>query len=229
MTQEEETVVQQAVADAQQEESSQESSPSQESLSSKEDNQEKNWREMRQAMDELKRRNQALESEVSTIRDFRKVEEPPEEEFADDEISTVGLTKKLIQKEAARIAQETLRRREAETVEERIRLKFQDYDSVVTKENLESLFASAPELVKMLKNSQDDPYEQAIAAYKLMKQFGSHREESHKLKENQGKPRSVNSVGSSSALSQANAFSQGLTPQLRKQLLEEMREASKGA
>ncbi len=235
MSEAESTVVEEVVADAQQEQASPEAQPPAEEAS-KDDTQDRNWREVRQLLketnqtvEELKNRNYALEERE------RQRSQPPEVEeevdLSDDDISTVGMTKKLLRKQSEKIDQlvQEMKQREALTVEDRLRSKFSDYDAVVNKENLKSLFATAPELVKMLKASQDDPYEQAMGAYKLMKKFGVTSEDSAKLRENQTKPRSVNSVGQTSALSQANAFSRGLTPDLRKQLLQEMNEAAKKA
>ncbi len=226
MSEETQTVVEEVVADAQQQETSQEASPVSEVKA--DESQDRNWREMRNVMEELKNRNQALEAEVARMREPPPQPEP-QESYTDEDISTVGMTKKLIEKRAAEIAKEVVKQREALTVEDRVRQKFPDYDAIVNKENLERLYTTAPELVKMLKANQDDPYEQAVGAYKLMKKFGTNEEDAAKLKENQEKPRSVNSVGQTSALSQANTFSRGLTPELRKQLFEEMKEAAKRA
>ncbi|KKN33426.1 hypothetical protein LCGC14_0803930 [marine sediment metagenome] len=232
MSEEQKTVVEEVVDDAQpeqQQDTSQEVQPSSETAT-QDKSQDHNWREMRQSMEELKRHNYALETEITRISAAQKPKAEEEDlDGADEDISTVGQTKKLIRREASKIAREIVRQRESQTVEERLRLKYADYDEIVNKKNLETLFASAPELVKMLKAHQDDPYEQAIGAYKLMKQFGVSREDSVKLQDNQAKPRSVNSVGQTSALSQANAFSRGLTPDLRKQLYNEMKEAAKQA
>ncbi len=236
MSEAESTVVEEIVVDAQQEqETSPEAQPQVEEAAK--DSQDRNWREVRQLLretnqtvEELKNRNYALEERERQRSQPPEVEEE-EVDLADDDISTVGMTKKLLRKQSEKIDQlvQEIKQREALTVEDRLRSKFSDYDAVVNKENLKSLFATAPELVKMLKASQDDPYEQAMGAYKLMKKFGVTSEDSAKLRENQTKPRSVNSVGQTSALSQANAFSRGLTPDLRKQLLQEMNEAAKKA
>jgi hypothetical protein len=47
------------------------------------------------------------------------------------------------------------------------------------------------------------------------------------LEKNMTKPRSVNSLGTQSALSQAHVFERGLTPEVKKQLLQEMISASR--
>ncbi len=234
MLEEQTTVVEQVVDDAQPEASPEAQLPVEEA--SKETSQDHNWREVRQLLretnqtvGELKNRNDALEE-----RERQRANPPVHDEeldLADDDISTVGITKKLLKKQQDKFDEvvQQMKQREALSVEDRLRSKFNDYDSVVNKENLESLFVTAPELVKMLKANKDEPYEQALAAYKLLKKFGVSSDDSAQLKENQTKPRSVNSVGQTSALSQANAFSRGLTPDLRKQLFQEMKEAAKRA
>ena len=229
MSEEQQPVVEEVVADAQQEQDIlPEAQPSADAQAEAK-TQDRNWREMRQSMEELKNRNQVLETEVARI----NAPAPPPEEIdpTDDDISTVGQTKKLVRKQADRLdkLEKELKTREARSVEERVRLKYTDYDAVVTGENLKLLNANAPELVNMLKASHEDPYSQAVGAYRLMKKFGTVGEDSAKLQENQTKPRSVNSIGQTSALSQANAFSRGLTPDLKKQLWTEMNEAAKKA
>jgi hypothetical protein len=52
-------------------------------------------------------------------------------------------------------------------------------------------------------------------------------ENKENLEKNMAKPRSVSSLGTQGALSQAHAFERGLTPELKKQLLQEMVSASK--
>jgi hypothetical protein len=231
MFEEKPTVVEEVVADAQQEEqqdiSPEAQPPSKEVTEDK--TQDRNWREMRRTVEELKNHNYALQAEVAKIN--APAPEPEPIDPRDDDISTIGETKKLFRQNEKELEKlkEDIRRREAQTVEERVRLKYADYDAVVNKENLERLFTAAPELVNMLKATTQDPYAQALGAYKLMKKFGVVGEETEKFKENQTKPRSVNSVGQTSALSQANAFSRGLTPDLRKQLWNEMKEAAKKA
>ena len=105
MSLQEQSVVETAVADAQQtSDISSEAQPTPEPQA-QDTAQDRNWREMRQTMEELKNRNQALETEVAQMR--TPPPEPEEEsDLVDDDISTVGMTKKLIQKEATRIAQD---------------------------------------------------------------------------------------------------------------------------
>lgn len=188
-----------------------------------ENSQDKNWRAMREQMEELKRYSQRLESEVQRMRAPPPPQQVEEEiNASEDDLSTVGLTRKLAKKEAQSIVKEFMTKKEAEFAEQMARLKYPDYDAVVSNDNLQRLVQTAPELAKMLMNNPDP-----VGAYKLLKQVSLGSQEAAQLKENQAKPRSVQSVGQTSALSQANAFAQGLTPDLRKQLWNEMQEAIK--
>src|SRR3990167_2858134 len=176
--------------------------------------QEKNWRQMREQMEELKRNNQRMETELQRSR--QPVAQEEELSVADDDLSTVGVTKKLIHKEAKKIASEMIQRKEMEDSEKWARVKYADYDSVVTNDNLQRLVQTSPELARMLMANPDP-----VGAYKLLKSLNIDTSESAQLKENQQKPRTVGSVGQASALSQANAFAKGLTPELKSQLWKE--------
>lgn len=195
---------------------------SQAEVAQKQSDQDRNWRQAREQLDELKRNNQRLEAEVNRLR--TPVVQEEEISVADDDLSTVGITKKLIKKEAQKIASEMLQKKDAEDAEKWARIKYSDYDSVVTNDNLQRLVATAPEVARMLMNNPDP-----VGAYKILKGMGVDASESTQLKENQQKPRSMQSVGQASALSQANAFAKGLTPELKSQLWKEMQEAAKAS
>ena len=235
MSEEQQPVVENVVADAQQEQGISPEAQTTSEASSEDKSQDRNWREMRQILTERTNEVQELKSQNRALHEEREQTRspPPPEEIdpTDDDVSTVGQTKKLVRKQADRLdnLEKAIKKREALAVEERLRLKYADYDAVVTGENLKLLHANAPELVNMLKASHEDPYSQALGAYKLMKQFATVGDDAVKLQENQTKPRSVNSIGQTSALSQANAFSRGLTTDLKKQLWTEMKEAAKKA
>ena len=81
---------------------------------------------------------------------------------------------------------------------------------------------------------KDDPYQQGLAAYKLLKKTDYYlnrdaMKEQKKIQQNQTKPPSVNQVRKGGPLAEANRFDRGLTPELRKQLWQEMQDARKGA
>jgi|SRR5690606_10506946 len=198
---------------------------SQAEVAPKPSDQDRNWKQAREQLEELKRHNQRLEAETQKLK--QQMTAPAVEEdisYADEDLSTVGVTKKLIRKEAQKIAAELLQKKEAEDAEKWARIKFSDYDAVVSNDNLQRLVQTAPEVAKMLMNNPDP-----VAAYKLLKTMGIDAGETAQLRENQQKPRSMQSVGQASALSQANAFAKGLTPELKTQLWNEMKQAAKAS
>ena len=81
---------------------------------------------------------------------------------------------------------------------------------------------------------QGDPYQQGLAAYKMLKRtdfYMQKQQEADKkrVQDNTSKPMSVQSVRKSGALADANRFANGLTPDLKKALQQEMAEARKRA
>lgn len=191
-----------------------------------------NWAEARRQMKELDRRNQEMQAELDGLKKPRASQEDDElDKLSDDDIVTKGHVKKLATKLAREIANETIKQREAATVDERLQLKYSDYTDVVTRENIELLKETEPELADTLRYSPD-AYSQGIAAYKLLKKIGMGKVEKpnpdrERAVKNSQKPVSVNAVTKSSALGEAHKFENGLTPELKKQLREEMRQAMK--
>lgn len=193
-----------------------------------EDPQERNWREARQALKELRRQNEELRQHLTQLNQ-PKAEENPEEELAEDDWVTVkGLKKTISQLE------EKFQKRESETVIDRLRGKYSDFDDVVSEENIAYLKQNDPELAESIEHLRNDPYRQGIAAYKLLKKTDYYldrqsMQDKAKAVENGKKPVSVNAVKKGGALSEANKFDRGLTPELRKQLWQEMQQARKGS
>lgn len=191
-----------------------------------------NWAEMRRKMQEKDQEIAELRQQFSEI---NKRKPTPEEEdelakLAEDDILTVAQAKKLAQKMARNVAEDVIKQREAATVEERVQLKFPDYSEIVSKENIELLKQTEPELAQSLYH-MPDPYSQAVAAYKLLKRIAKRDEgpslEKRKAEANAQKPVSVNAVTKNSAIGNAHLFENGLTPELKNQLYKEMKEAMK--
>lgn len=117
-------------------------------------------------------------------------------------------------------------------VETRIKSNMPDFNEVVSKENVDRLNREYPEIAQTLRDTPD-LYNKASAAYSIMKKFGIYKDmmyEEDKMKaiKNAQKPRPVASVSpqqGDSPLSKANAFANGLSKELQKQLLEEMKMA----
>ncbi len=123
---------------------------------------------------------------------------------------------------------------EGQLKEYKLKAKHSDFDKVVTKDNIETLVSTYPEVAEIL-NSSPDLYAQAASAYTLIKSLGivpddTFSKDREKAQSNAAKPRPLTSVSpqqGDSPLSRANAFANGLTPELSEQLWKEMNEARK--
>lgn len=197
---------------------------------------EHNWKEARRKMQELERRSEEQDELIRRLQSQRT--SPPSEDdlskLSDDDIVTAKQARSLAEKMARQVAEETIRQREASTVDERLKARFPDYESVVTQENVEILKQQDPELAMSLYALAQDPYAQAVAAYKMLKrQVGTDMAKQHPSKakalENAKKPVSVQAVGKNSAIGNVSRFENGLTPELRKELYQEMQQAIKRA
>ena len=121
----------------------------------------------------------------------------------------------------------------ASIAQAQIRAKFPDFDRVVNEDNIEQLRYAYPELANTL-NSSTDLYSTAVSAYTMIKNLGivpkgdDFMAQKAQAQKNAAKPKplaSVNPQQGDSPLSKANAFANGLTPELQKQLRKEMEEA----
>lgn len=191
-----------------------------------------NWAEARRKMQELDKQNREMQEQLNQLKQKPQSSEDDEiDKLADDDIITKAHAKKLAEKMARQITQEVIRQREAATVDERLQLKYPDFADVVSKENIELLKETEPELADSLRY-QPDPYSQGLAAYKLLKKLNISSKsvydaDKEKALKNAQKPLSVNSVTKTSALGNAHLFENGLTPELKKKMYEEMQTAIK--
>lgn len=206
-----------------------------ETFAKKSEDQDRNWKETRRKMQELERESKEQKELIAQLRVPQKAPETDElDKLGDDDIITKGQSKRLMRKEAEEIARQIVRERENATVEDRLSMKFNDFSQVVTRENIELLKETEPELAMSLAQNTDQ-YSQGIAAYKLLKRLGIGEEvakepvkEKQKAIANSQKPLSVNAVTKNSAIGNAHMFENGLTPELKKSLWEEMERARKG-
>lgn len=194
-----------------------------------------NWAESRRKMQELERQNREMQEQITKLNTPKaeKAEEDELDKLADDDIVTKAQAKKMAVKMAREIAQEVIQQRENSTVDERLQNKYPDFGEVVTRENVELLKQTEPELAMSLAHITD-PFTQGVAAYKLMKKAGIGEEmkapkEKQKAVTNSQKPVSVNAATKQSAIGNAHIFENGLTPDLKKQLWAEMQELKKRA
>jgi hypothetical protein len=207
-----------------------------ESFAKKSEDQDRNWKETRRKMQELERKAKEQEELIAQLKMPPKAAQEDElDKLGDEDIVTKGQARKLAAKMAEEIASRVIKERENATVEDRLSSKFNDFNQVVTRENIELLKETEPELAMSLAQNTDQ-YSQGVAAYKLLKRLGIGVEEMAKepVKEkqkaiaNSQKPLSVNAVTKSSAIGNAHMFENGLTEELKKSLRDEMARAIKG-
>lgn len=213
-------------------------------IAPKEDLQAKNIREMRLNKERAERERDEAFAQMRRLRDEidqKNQQKPPVEEDedlnfevnADDLVEGKHLSKvakkiKRLEDQIKTYQQNTT----SATVETRIKQKYNDFDNVVSKDNVAALVRDYPELGETLRSTKD-LYSQAVTAYTMIKQMGIYSEDKYsadriRAEENASKPRPLASVSpqqGDSPLSRANAFAGGLTPELKQQLLKEMEEA----
>lgn len=199
---------------------------------SKENTKEFNFRQLRennkQLEERLKKSDEIIETFTNSQHQSSLSEVPPEEEpLGEDDIAEGKHLKKLEAK-----LEKMMYQKELEAVPDKLKGKFADFDQVVTKENLEKLKDTEPELYRTIR-SGTDLFAKGVAAYKTLKSLGISPEDPNMMKQkdhvhsNHKKPLSAQAIKGQGALHEANAFASGLTPELKKQLQKEMAEAVK--
>jgi hypothetical protein len=216
--------------------------PEAEPVSTKPKKSAESWRDLRKETLRLaKERDEALR-EISELKAARapvqevKESYPVEENPINDGDLAEGRHLKELKKEINELKKELkqFHKYSNETnAEQRILQKYPDFYKVVSKDNALLLKELEPEMASVI-SKEPDIYSQSIAAYKAIKQFGIYREENvyepekTRALQNAAKPRPLASLSpqqGDSPLSHANAFADGLTPELKKHLLKEMNEA----
>jgi len=227
----------------QQEETTQQVEESQESINKKEeDTSTENFKRLRDNNERIERERDeafALVREMKQRENItRKQEEAADEDFTlnpDDLAEGKHLTK--IQKKIKRLEDKVKiyqSQSEQFSIESKIKSQYTDFDSVVTTDTIKILRDKYPELAETI-NSSNNLYNKAITAYTVIKNLniaGVNKSNinNNVAQNNINKPRAAVSLSpqhGDSPLSQANAFSSGLTDTLKKQLCREMDESRK--
>jgi hypothetical protein len=140
---------------------------------------------------------------------------------------------KEIKKELKRVNSQQNQSQES-IVEGQLRAQYPDLDAVVNPNTLEQLKREYPEIAATIRTNPD-LHARATTAYNVIKKFGIYKDRSFEMakvnvNKNVNKPRPVSSLNpqqGESPLSKANAFANGLTDDLKKQMLKEMTQARK--
>jgi hypothetical protein len=177
---------------------------------------------------QLRQKTEELEREVYEFkrreREKNAPQLPQEEQLADDDILTVAQAKKLAQKQAEEIIYKALQEREKAQLPELTRTKFNDFDRIMTQENIKKLETEEPGLADACSKASN-PWE---TTYKILKKFILPQQDvkttknDEKMKENLSKPVSSNSV-SRGPLSNANIWSESSKEDLYKEMIQSAR------
>jgi chromosome segregation ATPase len=208
-----------------------------ENTQSTEKNPKESFRELRQKMDRIQReRDEALNYikniEAKTNNNVPDNSNDDEDFNLDPDALAEGKHISKVAKKIKNLEQKlkSFQQQSTETATEaRLKAKYQDFDKVVSKDNVEALRDSHPELWETI-NSAPDLYNRAVTAYTMIKELRLSPDDSFDaakiaVQKNSAKPRPLNSVSpqqGDSPLSRANAFEAGLTDELRDQLRKEM-------
>lgn len=165
---------------------------------------------------------------------------PEEDSLAIDNDSYVeGKHLKTMHKEMRRMQQEISQYKQQSTVstaELRLKSEFPDFDSIVSKDNIELLNDLYPDIANTVRNSNADIYGKAVTAYTLIKKLGivsddkSFDADKRKILENAAKPKPLASIKpqkGDSPLAHSTAFTDTITEEEKKTLFKEMMESKK--
>ena len=181
----------------------------------------KNFIRMRETKEQLERENRELR---------QKMQQSQEDLGIDDDDIVEGRVIKKLSKQI-RDLESAHHKERLSVIPERLSNKFSDFDQVVTQENVKKLEQSEPELYASI-TSGNDLYAKGVSVYKTLKAMGivppeNYQSQKDKVQANQTRPVSAQAIRGQGALSEANIFAKGLTPELKKQLQKEMTEAAK--
>lgn len=182
--------------------------------------------------DEAMRRLQELEaraSQASTQSDDDDVHIAPDDLAEGKHLSKVTQKIKRLENELKQYKQQST----VDSAEARLKAQYADFDKVVSRENIEALRDAYPELATSI-HSTPDIYSRAVSAYTMIKKMGIYQDSQQYsadreiAQRNAAKPKPTASISpqqGDSPLSKANAFANGLTKELKAQLIKEMAES----
>lgn len=164
----------------------------------------------------------------------RDPEDDEVDRLAQDDLPTVKHVDKKISKKTQALQQQ-VEQLKSQLEEMRFHSKYQDFNDIVTDDNIRLLREREPELANALNALPTGSYDQAVAAYKYIKMAFPKQQiqqedpiEKKKALENMKKPMSVNSIPKGSAISNAFRWEREAPSQeLKNNVWKEMQEAMK--
>jgi hypothetical protein len=213
--------IQQNDAEVQQEQQEQQQVVAQQQPS-KELNEERNFRALREKADRIQRERDEALVRLKHYEAAQNVESEALNLGPDDLAEGKHLNK----------VENKIKALEHQLMESKLRSQYPDIDSVVNDDTIAILKAKHPELAQTI-GANKNLYSQAVTAYTMIKQLGISQDTTYDAdknlaQRNASKPKPLASVApqqGDTPLSRANAFANGLTDELKKQLHREMIEA----
>lgn len=190
--------------------------------SPKELNEERNFRALREKADRIQRERDEALVRLKHYEASQNVESEALNLGPDDLAEGKHLNK----------VENKIRALEQQLMESKLRAQYPDIDSVVNDDTIAILKSKHPELAQTI-GANKNLYSQAVTAYTMIKQLGISQDATYDAdknlaQRNASKPKPLASVApqqGDTPLSRANAFANGLTDELKKQLHREMIEA----
>ncbi|MBE3085572.1 MAG: hypothetical protein IMZ64_05070 [Bacteroidetes bacterium] len=210
-----------------------------------------NFKELRKARDEDRRRADMAERRADEMMqllkqsqqvDTKEERDLLEEELAklqSDDLATVGNAEKLYYKHSKPTKkqiteiQNELAQVKAQLEEQRFRAKYPDIDEVLSNENIKMLKEEEPEVADMLSKFETGSKEQITMAYKWIKKIMPKPqdipEEKIRAQNNITKPGSIHSVNKKSAIGSVHEYEGSLTEADKARYRQEMKDAQKNS
>lgn len=201
----------------------------------------KNFRQLREKAERTEREKLEL---IQKLQEYQKQARPQQSEAEEDLSISLGndeiaegkhLSKlvKTVKKLEAKVAQYEQKSSQM-AANAMLKAQYPDFENVVNSNAIEMLRNEFPEMAASLVANPDE-LSRAVAAYKLIKRLGYTQDQmpqydiqKERIDANLAKPRALSSIApqqAESPLSRVNAFENGLTSDLQKQLWKDMQEA----
>jgi len=175
----------------------------------------------------LRQKNENLERQIYELRErLERKETPPQEpdeldSLADDDILTKKQAERLAEKRAEEQIKKILAEKEKASLPEKTRSQYQDFDQIMTLENVKKFEQTEPGLAAACA-SAPNPWE---ATYKIIKKFMAPdsvkpNKNDQIAEENLSKPLSSNSVGRRGPLANANLWAEASKDELYKEMMD---------
>jgi hypothetical protein len=178
----------------------------------REDTKEQNMRALRQQAEDERRARLDTERKLQELEQFVRGQQPQQQQPVEEEVDfdikdedfVEGKHVKKPMRKFQKELKETRKKLEEQsqyfasvTAETRLKSQFNDFDTIVTKENLERLAQTKPSLYRTMM-SNPDLYDKGYTAYEMIRGSGinttEYETEDNRINSNKTKPRSVSAA-----------------------------------